>query len=38
MDVLGFEYPDYEDPSANSRAGEKRKRAVKKEVVEPSSG
>lgn len=38
MDVLGFEYHDYEDPLANTRAGEKRKRAVKKEVVEPSSG
>jgi hypothetical protein len=29
MNALGFEYPDYKDPSANAEAGEKRKRVVK---------
>jgi hypothetical protein len=37
MDDIGFEYPYYEDPSANTRVGEKRKRATKKEAEEPSS-
>jgi hypothetical protein len=35
MDALGFEYPDYEDPSTTR---EKIKRAAKNEVGEPSSG
>jgi hypothetical protein len=39
MDALGFEYLDYEDPSANVGAGEKRKRATKSEVdKDPPSG
>jgi hypothetical protein len=38
MDALGFEYPDYEDPLVNVGAREKRKRAAKNEVEEPSSG
>jgi hypothetical protein len=38
MDALGFEYPDYEDPLANTGAKEKRKRATKKEAEELSSG
>jgi hypothetical protein len=38
MDAIGFEYLDYEDPSANTGVGEKRKRATKKEAEEPSSG
>ena len=37
MDALGFEYPDYEDPLTNVEAREKRKRATKNEVEEPSS-
>jgi hypothetical protein len=35
MDALGFEYLDYEDPSTTR---EKRKRATKNEVGDPSSG
>jgi hypothetical protein len=38
MDAIGFEYPDYENPSANTGSGEKRKRATKKEAEEPYSG
>lgn len=38
MDALGFEYSDYEDPSANVEAGEKRKRAAKNEAEEPYLG
>jgi hypothetical protein len=39
MDALGFEYPDYEDSSANFRAGQKRKGAAKSEPnEEPPSG
>jgi hypothetical protein len=37
MDALGFEYPDYEESPANTRASEK-KRAVKKEAEELSLG
>lgn len=29
MNVIGFEYPDYEDLVTNAEAGEKRKRAIK---------
>jgi hypothetical protein len=38
MDAIGFEYPDYEDPSANIGSGERRKKATKKEAKEPSLG
>jgi hypothetical protein len=38
MDAIGFEYPDYGDPSDNIGAGEKKKKATKKEVEEPSMG
>jgi hypothetical protein len=39
MDALKFEYLDYEDPSDNVGAGEKRKRAAKSEAdEEPPSG
>jgi hypothetical protein len=34
MDALGFEYLDYEDPSTNVGAGEKRKRDAKSEADE----
>jgi hypothetical protein len=29
MNVLGFDYPDYSNPTTNIKAGEKRKRCVK---------
>jgi hypothetical protein len=29
MNVIGFEYPDYEDPTINTETGEKRKRVAK---------
>jgi hypothetical protein len=38
MDALGFEYLDYEDPSSNTGAGEKRKMAAKNEAEEPYLG
>lgn len=38
MNALGFEYPDYEDPLANTWSREKRKKATKNETEEPSSG
>jgi hypothetical protein len=37
MDAIGFEYLDYEDPSANTRVVGKRKRVTEKEVEEPST-
>jgi hypothetical protein len=38
VDALGFEYPDYEDTSTNTRTREKIKRSMNKEDEEPSFG